>query len=68
MKIATGLDLNYVDGKVQLELALKDLIKPKLDDLRAKIASGELDVVKGTDLEKGPILMAIDFLEAELAK
>lgn len=68
MKLASGLELNYSEGKVKLELALKDLVKPKLDDIRAKIESGELDLIKGTDLEKGPVLMAIDFLEAELAK
>lgn len=63
MKLAEGITLDYVDGKVKLEAEVRALVLPALESVKAKIESGEIDPIKGTDLDKTALLKAIEILK-----
>lgn len=60
------LDVN--DGAAVLAVNLGVLATPVLDGLIAKVESGAIDPVKGTDLDKEAMLRALNFLKSELLK
>lgn len=73
MEIAKGVTLDFVGGEVVLkaqgtgfELLAKGqvagLAVPVLNEIKAKVESGEIDPIKGTDLDKTTLLGALDFL------
>lgn len=66
MEVTKGVTLEYVDGAVVLKAEVKALIMAELEKVKAKVESGEIDPVKGTDLDKTAILGAIGFIEAQL--
>lgn len=68
MEVSKGLDLEFKDGKIVLSYDLKQVAVPVLDGLAAKVQSGEIDPVKGTDLDKDAMLKAIAFLKSEISK
>lgn len=79
MELSNGLVIDYKEGALQLEYvsgALTGTIKvqaaavinPILESFKAKVESGEVDPIKGTDLDKTIMLQAIAFLQAELNK
>lgn len=55
-----------VDRHVNQEMLAKDLalefVKPAILAFKAKVESGEVDPVKGTDLDKAALIKAIDLL------
>ena len=79
MEVAKGLDVSVSGGQIVLSYKFEggslsgsyDLLKvagPALDAIAAKVQSGEIDPVKGTDLDKEAMLKAIAFLKAEISK
>lgn len=68
MEISKGVSVDYKDGKVVAEIEVASLIVPKLDELKAKIESGEIDPIKGTSLDAVAMIGAIDFIKAEITK
>lgn len=68
MELAKGLTLDYKGGKAVLEVDVAGQVNSKLDELIAKVESGEIDLVKGTDFEKGPVMIALQFIKSELNK
>lgn len=59
--------LEYKEGSVVLSYPVAKMIVPALDAVAAKVESGEIDPIKGTDLDKEAILKAIAFLKVTLA-
>lgn len=51
--------ISALEGKVVLSADLSAVLKPALEGLKAKIDSGEIDIIKGTDLDKGVADMVI---------
>lgn len=68
MEVSKGLEIDLKDGKIVLSYDLKQVAVPVLDGLVAKVESGEIDPIKGTDLDKDAMLKALAFLKAELLK
>jgi hypothetical protein len=68
MKLLEGVELKLEAGKLMLIAELAALIMPKLAEIKAKVESGEIDLIKGMDLDKVAILKAIELIEAELVK
>lgn len=68
MEIGKGLSLNYnkENGNVELAYSLKSLVIPALESLKAKVDAGEIDLIKGTDLDKVAIDTVIALVEANL--
>lgn len=56
-----GLEVSLAAGKVVLSADLSILV---FNSLEAKIQSGEIDPIKGTDLDKEILLKAIAALKA----
>lgn len=53
-------NMEYKDGKVIIDVGA--MVKPAIMAFKAKVESGEVDIVKGTDLDKGVLLKAIDLM------
>lgn len=68
MEVLKGVELNYADGKVVVSVAVAAMVVPAVDALKAKIEAGEVDIIKGTDLDKDILLKAIEYIKAELVK
>lgn len=62
--------LEILDKHVDQQGLVKDLaleaLKPKLDELKAKIDSEEIDVIPGTRVDKVLLLQGIDAIEKYL--
>ena len=52
MIITKGVELKLEAGKLALTADVGALALPVLQDLKAKVDSGEIDPIKGTDLDK----------------
>lgn len=72
-----GVDFKYengvgsasvLNGGIELLVKPAILVVPALDAFKAKVESGEIDLIKGTDLDKEALLKAVEFIKAELAK
>lgn len=79
MELSNGLVIDYKEGSLQLDytsgaltgsikVKAAALVNPILEGFKAKVESGEVDPIKGTDLDKTVMLQAIAFLQAELNK
>lgn len=68
MELSKGVTVNYKEGKIVAEVEVASLILPKLEELKAKIESGEIDPIKGTSLDAVAMIGAIDFIKAEITK
>lgn len=67
MVITKGVQLDYSAGKLALTADLGGLLIPILEDLKAKVESGAIDPIKGTDLDKVAIEQVIALAEKYLA-
>lgn len=56
------------EGAIVLEIKAALVINPALDKLSAKVESGEIDLIKGTDLDKAALLKAIELVKTEINK
>lgn len=52
VKLGQYVDLALDAGKLSLSVDLDVLIKPSLVALKAKVDSGAIDLIKGTDIDK----------------
>lgn len=59
-------DVNYAEGDIVVKLHVAKFAKPALEAIKAKVESGEIDPVKGTDLDKAAILKVLDLVLAVL--
>lgn len=60
--------VSALDGAIELKVKPLSLVGPALDAFAAKVESGEVDLVKNTDLDKQALLKAVEFIKAELNK
>jgi anti-sigma28 factor (negative regulator of flagellin synthesis) len=63
MTLVEILDKNIDQMQLGKDLAVKYLAE-KIAELKAKIESGEIDLIKGTDMDKEVLLKGIAALEA----
>jgi len=79
MDLGHGISVDYQEGELVMkaqgngfEIVAKGqvagLAMPVLDQIRAKVESGEIDPIKGTEFDKAMILQVIDTLKASLVK
>jgi hypothetical protein len=68
MEVSKGVTVDYKEGKIVAEVQVAVFANPFLDDVKAKLESGEIDPIKGTDLDKLVLIQAIDFLKAVVNK
>ena len=66
MKLAEGVTVDYVEGEVVLKAKVKQLVVAELQKVKAKFESGEIDLIKGTDLDKSAALVVIAAIETAL--
>lgn len=73
----SGVSVDYKEGKaivsafegaVELTVKAALIVNPALDGFAAKVESGEVDLIKGTDLDKTALLQAIAFIKSEVNK
>lgn len=67
-QITKGVKAKLEGGKVVIEAEYASLVNPLLDDLSAKLQSGELDPIKGTDMDKEILVKAIEALKVLVNK
>lgn len=63
MEVTKGVTLEYTEGEVVLKAKVKELVLAEIAKVEAKIESGEIDLVKGTDLDKQAALGLISALK-----
>lgn len=68
VKIAEGAHLSLDKGKVAITVDVGMIVNPKLEEIKVKIQSGEIDLIKGTDLDKMLLMQVVDALQKELNK
>lgn len=68
MEIAKGVNVKFESGKASLEVEVSALVAPAIASFKAKVASGEIDLIKGTDLDKDVLIKAADFIQEQLEK
>lgn len=62
MELTKGVTLDYTGGQIVLKADVAPVVNKVIDDLKAKIESGEVDPIKGTDFDKDLILQALSLL------
>lgn len=66
MELVKGVTVDYVEGAIVLKAEVKSLVLAEIAKVEAKIESGEIDLVKGTDLDKQAALGLISALKGVL--
>lgn len=61
-------EVDYKEGKLIVAVKVAAAAVPFLDDCIAKVESGEIDPIKGTDLDKAAMLQVLNALKAEALK
>ena len=64
LKDSAGVEI----GSAEVKAKVGYVINPKLDEVIAKVQSGEIDLIPGTDLEKPVVLQVLQGLKNELNK
>lgn len=67
MKVTQGVEVEYKEGKIVASVEVAKIVVPALESIEAKVESGEIDPVKGTDLDRAALLKAIAFLKVAVA-
>jgi len=68
MELAKGLSLDYENGDVVMKYKLSAIVLPWLESMQSKIEAGQIDLIKGTELDKMAMIQAITMMKAELSK
>ena len=66
MELSKGITIEYVDGAVVVKAEVKSLLLEELAKIKAKVESGEIDPIKGTDVDKSAILAALNLIEGAI--
>lgn len=66
LKKAKEMFGELIDAKALLKKIAEKFIVPKLQDLKVKIAKGEIDLVKGTDIDAKVLMKACDVIIAKV--
>ncbi len=66
-EISKGVIAKLENGVVSVEADLKVLALPVIEDIQKKIQSGEIDLVKGTDLDATVANKVLEQLKKVLA-
>lgn len=64
MEVNKYVSLDYKEGKVVVAIDVAPTVNAFLDDTKAKVESGEIDLIKGTDIDKMVMLQAIELLKS----
>ena len=56
--------VEFKDGKIMIDVG--SMVKPAIMAFKAKVESGDIDPVKGTDLDKEVMIKAIDAILAQI--
>ena len=64
LKDAQGI----VIGSAEIKAKVGYVLNPRIDEIMAKVASGEIDLIPGTDIEKHLVLQVLQGIKAELSK
>jgi len=65
MEVMKHVQLKYEEGKAIVEIEVKPVVVAEIEKIEAKVASGEIDLIPGTELDKllvGQILAAVKAL------
>jgi hypothetical protein len=68
MQLREGVNADYKEGKIIIEVEVAKQLNPLLDKIKADVESGEIDPIKGTDLDKMGLLAAIETVKAYVNK
>lgn len=52
MEVAKGVQVDYVEGKIVATVEVKEVVMTEIEKIEAKLESGEIDLIKGTDFDK----------------
>lgn len=63
-----ALVITALEGNAELKIKAAAALNPVLDKFAAQVESGEIDPIKGTDLDKAALLKAIELIKAEVNK
>ena len=66
-EITKGVSVKLENGVVSVEADLKVLALPVIEDIQKKIESGEIDLIKGTDLDATVANKVLEQLKKVLA-
>lgn len=61
-----NVDLEYTGGNIVITAPVGSMLKPALEKIRADIASGAIDPIKGTDLDAIMLNKVLDALEGAI--
>ena len=67
-EISKGITVGYENGVAFLQAKVGELIVAPIERIEAKIQSGEIDLIKGTDIDKDLLLKITAALKAEILK
>lgn len=56
--------VEFKDGKIMIDVGA--MVKPAIVAFKAKVQSGDIDPVKGTDLDKEVMIKALDAILAQI--
>ena len=65
MELMKNVELKYENGKAIVEIEVKTVVIAEIEKIEAKVQSGEIDLLPGTELDKvlvGKILAAVKAL------
>jgi hypothetical protein len=60
------LVVSGLNGAIELKVKAKQLLQPKLDEIKADIATGKIDPIKGTNLDQSAMLAVLAYIEEKL--
>lgn len=65
-EITKGVEIGIKEGKAYLEADLKLLAVKPIEEVEAKVESGEIDIIKGTDIDKVVFLKVSALIKAQI--
>lgn len=68
MEIAKGINAEYSQGEIIVKVKVAEQVVPVLDGTISKIESGEIDLVKGTDIDKTVAVQVLKLLKDYIVK
>lgn len=66
MELVKGVTVDYAEGAVVLKAEVKALVIGEIEKIQKKVESGEIDLIKGTDLDKMAVMAVIEAIKKAL--